>query len=392
MDDGVDLKYRNKHFSKRWAQKPNAVPNAVASGSSAPVAGTAAGTGTPDAQPQSMKELITSFAGLAITPATPEIKGTPAPPCPIAVLPEEILVHILRDVALLDVGDFVRLSQVCKRFAFLVATENRIWRRICLGPEFGFGGMHYHWQKQVSGEDLTTEDLLQEIEAAEDEDIPPLTLQERAEQHAKESLENTIAVFSSLYGSSWQRMFRLRPRIRFNGCYISTVNYIRAGQASIHSVTWNSPVHIVTYYRYLRFSRDGTVISLLTTSEPADVVHHLTREALVLHANGANAHLPSIVMQTGLKGRWRLGNAADNPDADIGEIEGDLVVETEGVRNYMYRMDLSLRSAGKGAKNNKLVWRGFYSYNRLTDDWAEFGLKNDKAFFFSRVKSYGTGS
>ena len=60
---------------------------------------------------------------------------------------------------------------------------------------------------------------------------------------------------------------------------------------------------------------------------------------------------------------------------------------------YMYRMDLALRNAGRGtgSRNTKLVWRGFYSYNRLTDDWAEFGLRNDKPFFFSRVRSYGMG-
>ena len=44
-----------------------------------------------------------------------------------------------------------------------------------------------------------------------------------------------------------------------------------------------------------------------------------------------------------------------------------------------------------GAKNIKLAWRGFWSYNKLTDDWAEFGLKNDKAFWWSRVASYGLG-
>ncbi|KAJ8119446.1 hypothetical protein ONZ43_g3602 [Nemania bipapillata] len=79
----------------------------------------------------------------------------------------------------------------------------------------------------------------------------------------------------------------------------------------------------------------------------------------------------------------------------LSESEGDLYVETEGAvgAKYMYRLDLSLRSAGRSAssRNNKLVWRGFWSYNRLTDDWAQFTLKNDKPFFFSRVKSYGVG-
>jgi F-box protein 9 len=106
------------------------------------------------------KDLIISFAGLRITPVEPEGEGMEAPPCPIAAIPEEILVCILRQVASLDVGDFARLAQVCKRFAFLIATEEPIWRHVCLGAEVGFGAMHYHWQKQYTWEGLTREDLL----------------------------------------------------------------------------------------------------------------------------------------------------------------------------------------------------------------------------------------
>ncbi len=85
------------------------------------------------------------------------------------------------------------------------------------------------------------------------------------------------------------------------------------------------------------------------------------------------------------------------------EGEGDVHVETEGVdAKYMYKMHLSLRSsaapqgpgrarAGGAARNNKMTWRGFWSYNKLTDDWAEFALRNDRAFFWSRVRSYGVG-
>ncbi|CCC10299.1 hypothetical protein SMACR_02876 [Sordaria macrospora] len=421
MDDSVDQKYRNKYFPKQKAKPPAATPGTAGGTESA------AAASTPAEQPQTMKELINSFAGLAIEPAGPPIEGMPPPPCPMASLPEELLVHILRDVAILDVADFVRLAQVCKKFAFLVATEDRIWRRICLGDEFGFGAMHYHWQRQLTWEPLTEEDLLTEFEeqmqaqekaraekaaalgedaAAEDDEstespdvslLLPLTPEQRTEKHYEESRATTLALYKTLYNSSWLRMWRLRPRIRFNGCYISTVNYIRAGQASANATTWGSPVHIVTYYRYLRFFRDGTAISLLTTSEPADVVYHLTREAVALHAgkkatnaNAVPSHLPSAPMQYALKGRWRLTSAADSPAAPLNEIEGDLIVETEGVGKYIYRLDLTLKSAGKmGAKNNKLVWRGFYNYDRMTDDWGEFTLKHDKPFFFSRVKSYG---
>ncbi|KUJ24651.1 F-box protein pof7 [Mollisia scopiformis] len=376
MDHQVDRKYRNKHFPpSSFVSKP-INPNP----SNAPVTVPNPAHHSLDGPPQSIKQLIAGFASLSIESAPPAIEGTPAPPCPLVDLPEEILVHVLKEVAILDVASFVRLAQVCKRLAYLVATEEQIWKRVCLGSEVGFGAMHYQWQREVLGGPLK-------------EDIPDLG---DGEDDAHEPLPKeaiTEALIVSAYSSSWHTMFRLRPRIRFNGFYISTVNYIRPGQASASQVTWNSPVHIVTYYRYLRFFRDGTVISLLTTDEPADVVHHLTKELQELHRGGLAPHLPSITMQNALRGRWRLSHPDDNPDADLKDAEGDLFVETEGANaKYLYRMKLSLRSVGKGAKNNKLVWQGFWNYNMLTDDTGEFTLRNDKAFFWSRVKSYGNGA
>lgn len=378
MDHRVDQEYKNKHFPAAAAPK---LAQANPSNAAVTVPNTA--HHSLDGPQLPIKELIESFSGLTIEGKAPEIEGMPQPPCPMANLPDEILVHILRDVAILDVGDFVRLARVCKRLAYLVATEDQIWRRVCLGSETGFGGMHYHWQRGVTWEPLDPDD-------AEPEDLI-LTPSELAAKRRREGAASTHMFLDALYSSSWQRMFRLRPRIRFNGCYISTVNYLRSGQASAHQTTWNSPVHIVTYYRYLRFFRDGTALSLTTTAEPADVVGHMTREAAALHAGGAAAHLPSAVMQSVLRGRWCMAAAADKPEASVSEVEGDVYVETEGVGKYMYRMDLTLRSAGRGARNTKLVWRCYHSYDRLTDDWAEFQLKNDKPFFFSRVRSYGMG-
>jgi F-box protein 9 len=377
MDSMVDKKYKAKHFPAPAPSKPS-----VSSGAPAPTFNPATALQSPELQPQTLKELIASFSNLSIIPAPPLIEGDIQPPCPISELPDEILVHILQDLALSDVGDFVRLAQVCKRLAFLVATEDQIWRRVCLGPEFGFGGMHYQWQKEVDWGSL---------EEDESHSLAAELIDERIRLETAEKSSTTNSLLPAVYSSSWQRMFRTRPRIRFNGCYISTVNYLRSGQASPFQTTWNSPVHIITYFRYLRFFRDGTAISLLTTTEPTDVVHHLTKENMELHQDRAMAHLPSIVVAGALKGRWRLSGPSENPETPLESAEGDLVVETEGVGKYVYRLELSLRSAGKGARNNKLLWRGFYSYNKLTDDWGEFGLKNDKAFFFSRVKSYGIG-
>ncbi|OHE92711.1 F-box domain-containing protein [Colletotrichum orchidophilum] len=378
MDNRVDLAYRKKHF-------PTGVAKAPQPSASGPTAAAASSTSKP-AETQTMSELIAGFSGLCVSAAPPPVEGDPVPPCPIAGMPEEILVHIFKDVAVLDVGDFVRLSLVCKRFAYIAATEQQIWRRIALGTEFGFAGMHYHWQRGVSWEPLDEE------QEQDNGDLGYVTMQELAQRRKEESENTALTLLPELYASSWQNMFRHRPRIRFNGCYISTVNYIRSGQANANQITWNSPVHIVTYYRYLRFFRDGTAISLLTTDEPAHVVHYMTKDLLEHHRGGGGAHLPSVVLQHGFRGRWRLSSNLDHPDRPLGEVEGDLAVETEGVgAKYTYRMYLEMRNAGKGARNTKLVWKGFYSYNKLTDDLGEFALKNDKPFFFSRVKSYGVG-
>jgi F-box protein 9 len=84
-------------------------------------------------------------------------------------------------------------------------------------------------------------------------------------------------------------------------------------------------------------------------------------------------------MQNALRGRWRLSTAGDNPAVDLKDAEGDVFVETEGASpKYMYSMKLSLPSSGKGTRNNKLVWQGFWNYNLLTDDSGEFTLRNDK--------------
>lgn len=281
------------------------------------------------------------------------------------------------------------MALVCKRLAYLVITEDRLWRNVTLGSEFGFAGMHYHFACTILGEPLRNNPLVL--------DTSPLLLPPNLP--SKPSVLPLTAAFPT-----YRAMFRHRPRLRFGGCYISTVNYARPG-ASSNNWTWNSPVLIVTYYRYLRFFRDGSLISLLTTSEPQDVVPYLLKEHV--HQNHAGG-LPQSVIRDALLGRWRLSGDPYGPltrrtgvdeeqeihqeEETENEVEGDVHIETQGVvPRYDYRMHLGVASAGRGARNNKLVWKGYWSYNKLTDDWAEFGLKNDRPFYWSRVRSYGTG-
>lgn len=383
----MDKAYKNKHFPPSSFRPRPADPNP----SNAPVTVPNPAHHSLDGPTSStISQLIASFSDLGIAPTPPPTEHSPSPPCPISTIPSELLTEILERTAVLDVASFARLSLVCKRLAHLVATSDLIWKRICLGSDVGFSGMHYTWRCAIDGTPLHEDD--------DDDEVGRDTLGSIDAVDGLNFEAPTVSLSLNATYPTYQTMFRSRPRIRFNGCYISTVNYVRPGASSPTQISWNTSVHIVTYYRYLRFFRDGTCVSLLTTSEPVHVVHYLTREHMHSgHAVGST--LPSAVMRNALRGRWRLsGPVAGGLKGDEGrkaEAEGEVHIETEGPdrEKYMYKMQLALKSASasKGTRNNKLMWRGFWSYNKLTDDWAEFGLKNDRAFFWSRVKSYGMG-
>jgi F-box protein 9 len=384
MDENVHEIYKRKHYppSSFPAPKPT---NPNPSNASVTVPNTAHHSLTGLAP--TVTDLVADFSKLSIPSQLPPTELSPPPPCPIAEIPEEILSQILLNLAIMDVASFARVAQVCKRLAYLVLTEDSFWKRVVHGHEFGLAAMHYTYACTIPGsavsehsvDDSNTEFILDES---------PIVLR-------KPELQ-TLSL-SPTY-STYRQMFRQRPRIRFNGCYISTVNYQRPGGAH-NTLNWNAPVLIVTYYRYLRFFRDGSLISLLTTSEPSDVVPYLQKEHV--HRNHSGG-LPEKVMKDALPGRWRLSGDPYNTrrandsekdgEVDDEEAEGDVIIETEGVvPKYMYKMHLSFGSAGTRARNNKLAWKGFWSWNRLSDDWAEFGLRNDKPFYWSRVRSFGTG-
>lgn len=405
LDAEVQDKYKTKHFSNL---KPN---SSAAPSSTAP-------TTQPNIPLGSLKDLIASFSQLSILGASPPTEFSPAPTCPIAQVPDEILVDILLHIADVDAASFIKLSQVCKRLAFLVLAEDKVWRRICHGQKFGFTAMHYDFACEVNGSSLSEfvptfgrfESLRlnharilgkspsRGLDATAT--VVTIALPEESSPTSLVPLPSLIhhLPLTSTY-PTYRSMFRSRPRIRFNGCYISTVNYNRPGMVASNSYSWNAPILIVTYYRYLRFFRDGTVISLLSTSPPGDVVAYLRKDYMSYPHQGSS--LPQAVMKDALPGRWRMTGdlfgekarkAAILEQDYEDEVEGDVIVETEGVvPKYMYKMHLGLGSAGKTTRNNKLNWKTFWNYNKLTDDWGEFMLSNYKPFHWSRVTSYGTG-
>ncbi|KAJ5919864.1 hypothetical protein N7454_009699 [Penicillium verhagenii] len=405
LDDSVDMSYRNKHYAHVWKKAPQPAPTAEAHEAEAVPTTT---TAPAEIKTIPTKDLIASFAQVPIAQAEPLVENTPPPPCPIAAMPSEVISDILRYVALQDPATFGRVALVCKRMAWHFANEQVVWKDVCQSPKFGFAGMHYAFACDIHGHPIYTLDGLRYTPFPEG---APLEIPKPL--------------------SSWSQVFQSYPRIRFSGIYISTVNYTRPGaQSTYQTVSWNSPIHIVTYYRYLRFYPDGSVISLLTTTEPVDVVPHISKENMMTaratshkqhqrqladqgqSLSGVSEHVPALAMNTlryAHRGRWCLTppiSTEKSPEEQIVEAGSigpeessdprDVIVETEGVDpKYVYTMHLTLRSSSAAkshvnpSKNTKLAWRGFWSHNKLTDDWGEFGLRNDRAFVFRRVRGWG---
>ena len=400
LDHRVDQAYKKKHFPAPPTSAVNS--RTIPSNASPTVPNTAHHSlDGPKAPTSDISELLAACADASIEPAQPEIARTPLKPCPISRLPLELLAEILRLVAISDVAMTARLALVCKRLAHLVATEDSLWKRLCVGREYGFGAMRFTFALPPKTAGRLGASLPDVSALAPDDPPPPVPLNPR---------------LTPAY-PTYRAMFRARPRLRFAGVYISTVNYVRPGASSPHQISWNTPVHIVTYYRYLRVARDGACIFLTTTAEPPDVVPHLHARNLPAGdgrgggKSGGAAPGPgpspeaAAIMKQALPGTWRLapladaaattapGEAAGAGDSDdewAREPEGHVHLATAGpTPAYTYHLHLALRSgAGGGPRNTKLAWRSFWSYNRLTDDWAEFRLRNDRAFVWSRVRSW----
>lgn len=255
LDPAVDKTYKKKYFPA--SSGPPRAPKTDAGFKPAKASDQAKPSSAAPAQSTSIMDLIRSFSTLTTIPAataatfTDTSASSNAPddenaaataaeaeaklPCPIANLPAEVLVEILFHVALTDMSILGRLAQVCKRLAYLVALEEQIWQRLCCGPEVGFGGMHYSWAYDCVGRHL-----------ADHQNSSKHRLQQHTRHGADLAPPTYLPVPLSPKYPTYRSNLHHRPRIRFNGCYISTVNYVRAGAASATPGTWNSPVFIVT--------------------------------------------------------------------------------------------------------------------------------------------------
>ncbi|KAM0787432.1 hypothetical protein ACM66B_003513 [Microbotryomycetes sp. NB124-2] len=174
-----------------------------------------------------------------------------------------------------------------------------------------------------------------------------------------QSIEDIV----SLHGHDWRRCLIEHARVRFDGCYISVVTYLRRGE----NTSWFAPSHLITFYRYLRFYDNGLVISLLTVDTPDTIVRHLN---------------PALRMKGLTFGRWRLN---DDNVVEMWGLEDPCVEESR--RKYSFRMTCRLKSTARG-RMNKLEMMSMATEHRTTLELCDVPIKPTKPFHFSVVRSY----
>lgn len=167
----------------------------------------------------------------------------------IGDMPAEVLLYVLRWVVSgqLDLRSLDQCASVCRGF-YICARDPEIWRLAC-----------------------------QRVWGAENARI------------ARPSYD------------SWRHMYRMRARIHLHGVYISKTSYFRYGENSFQDQFYR-PMHLIEYYRYVRFFADGHAYMLTTPDAPATVVPRLV-------ANPRQQQRADL-----LYGTYQLGGSSNSVD------------------------------------------------------------------------------
>ncbi|KAL1506487.1 hypothetical protein ABEB36_005845 [Hypothenemus hampei] len=188
--------------------------------------------------------------------------------------------------------------------------------------------------------------------------------------------------------TSWRNMFVERPRLNFNGCYISKTTYIRHGENSFQDQFYR-PWHLVAYYRYLRFFPEGIVLMLTSSEDPTQCVtlmkSRYPRPPVMVGYYRLNGDKVTLVVQ-----RQESAKTIQNTNRKVGrrrEIDNS---------EQTFHMELKIENH-KNRRHVKLVWE-YYSVLTRTKQGHESRTNFDlianrfPSLWFSRVKSFTSES
>lgn len=182
--------------------------------------------------------------------------------------------------------------------------------------------------------------------------------------------ESLSATCSSLYSLSHTKNERLSliksSRVRFDGIYIAKFTYFREGESQL---SYLHPVHLVTYYRYLRFDwsdTDGAVVlSLTTPAEPQKILSTL-RDCFDDKKQVDNL----------LKGTWLFDKTSSR-----------LKITLNSSLTYILTGTIANTPRAATHRNNVIQLDSYIGYHG-SQEMINFDVKQWPKYRFSRVRSY----
>lgn len=273
----------------------------------------------------------------------------------ISMLPQELMLTIFRYVIgeELDLASLESLGMVC-RGLFILSREQSLWRGIC----------HSTWDDGLAA-------------APNESSQPPFD---------SDSID-------------WRQTYLTRPRLNFDGVYISRTRYIRQGDVGFQDITYR-PFHVIRYYRYLRFFPNKRVLILTTNEEPERIV------PIFRHALHAKQFSPELSI---LEGTYELCDPNQIhiiADKDCRAImkhslnqkrQGHLhwSRQTPLAQRFSYKFELKTIES-KPYRNNVLKWLDYTISTRLETGQEittfDLGLDTFPSLMFNRVRRFNLKS
>lgn len=271
------------------------------------------------------------------------------PVSPLIHLPNEVWVNIMEILLHTSPVSWMNLSICCKKFAFLGLGQPTIWRQLA----------QLVYSKQVY-------------------DSTPNPYSDLATISINDTYKSIVSKF---------------PFIKFNGCYISVVNYYSEGGKAEFSSSWSNPVRTITYYRYLRFYPDGTVLKVLSVLPPQQVVKFLIKGKSTLPTISETGVAVYQTDENRQSHKIQVGFWTMTPDGKV-----HIILEHEAINYLVFHYFYEIKDLGSH-RHNKLKWLEYYSVRKPMEnedgeederagEVMDFSIRNEKPFKFLRVGSY----
>ncbi|QPG74830.1 hypothetical protein FOA43_002166 [Brettanomyces nanus] len=318
LDDKVDLKYRKKIFEDLppLEKRKDGIPKVDHRFKKL------------DLSKIRVRKTLASYKNCQFEPLDESL----SPVLAISVLPDEILMKIMKILLLGDSPSWFNFSMSCKKCAYLGLYDGTIWRLLA----------RIVYPHQV---------------------------------YQKGNNRDYRVYIRKQWGRNYLKMLNERPFIKYRGVYISTVILQKEGGRGELSSAWTAPFRIITYYRYLRFYEDGRCLKLLTILEPKKVIPRFKQNWRgLIKADQVDENTIGKEWQRVYEGAFTIN------------LQGDLVIESDGAYpDWTFTDKLKIVNGGRYSRHHKLMWLDM-GYKNKHGEPGSFSLEGEKPYVFNRDK------